>query len=377
MPMRHKRARAKSGPSAGERVREKVAGKLKRDPVEDLRAEIAPRAHGDGTVVVGPFTGEVGFELLYWIPFIRWVVREFPGLRGRLIVVSRGGSRYWWSSVLDFDFEYVDILSLFEPPEYVARKGADKQRRGVSEFDEEIIGRVIESHALPPQTQLLHPSVFFDFYYRARKGSPNAFVQALHREDGHVEGLAAIYSPLPAPDRSGPVAEVLPDEYVAVRFYSRESFPGTPENRRFAAEVIDGLSRRLPVVLLDNQLTLDEHGDFEESRRDNVVTLDHLMTPVNNLQLQTVALAHARAYVGTYGGLSYLAPFLGVSSLGFSSLLAGAHVWHLALAQRLFDGEGWGSLVTLRPKDMPLLELVGGSLPLNTILADASAASSS
>ena len=26
-------------------------------------------------VIVGPWTGEVGFELIYWVPFVRWVVR--------------------------------------------------------------------------------------------------------------------------------------------------------------------------------------------------------------------------------------------------------------------------------------------------------------
>src|SRR5262249_27449977 len=157
-------------------------------------------------VVVGPFTGEVGFELLYWIPMLRWVVRELPELRGRLLIVSRGGSRYWWDSVFDFDFDYVDILALFEPAEYVARKGSDKQRRGVSEFDEEILARVRESHSFAPDVKVLHPSVLFNFYYAARKGAQNAFSQAIQHNDGRAEGLAAIYSPLPAPPRQGAVA---------------------------------------------------------------------------------------------------------------------------------------------------------------------------
>lgn len=339
-------------------MREKVAEKLKRDPAAELRDELVPLASGSDQVIVGPFTGEVGFELMYWIPLLRWVLREFPQLSGRLIVVSRGGSEYWWRSVFDFDFEYVDILAWFEPSEYVARKGSDKQRHGVSEFDHEILRRVRESHGLPPEAKVLHPSLFFDFYYRARKRAPNAFSEAVRHRDGWAEGLAAIYSPLPAPPRTGPVAELLPDEYLAVRFYSRDSHPDTLENRRFAATMVESLARRIPVVLLDNQLTLDEHGDFEEARLENIITIDELMTPTNNLFVQSVVLAHARAYVGTYGGLSYLAPFLAVPSIGFSSLPSRFHVWHLALAQRLFDGAGWGTLVTLRPEDVPVLDLV-------------------
>ena len=29
-------------------------------------------------VIVGPWTGEVGFELIYWVPFVRWVVADLP-----------------------------------------------------------------------------------------------------------------------------------------------------------------------------------------------------------------------------------------------------------------------------------------------------------
>src|SRR5262245_38172770 len=27
-------------------------------------------------VIIGPWTGEVGFELLYWVPFVRWAVER-------------------------------------------------------------------------------------------------------------------------------------------------------------------------------------------------------------------------------------------------------------------------------------------------------------
>ena len=43
------------------------------------------------------------------------------------------------------------------------------------------------------------------------------------------------------------------------------------------------------------------------------------MTPRNNLAVQTKVISGARAFIGTYGGLSYLAPFYGVNSLAFYS----------------------------------------------------------
>ena len=43
------------------------------------------------------------------------------------------------------------------------------------------------------------------------------------------------------------------------------------------------------------------------------------MTPADNLAVQTRAIAAARTLVGTYGGFSYLGPYLGVDSFAFYS----------------------------------------------------------
>ena len=59
-------------------------------------------------VIVGPWTGEVGFELLYWIPFLQWVRETFPIDPARLIVVSRGGVASWYGHVAS---DYEDIFT--------------------------------------------------------------------------------------------------------------------------------------------------------------------------------------------------------------------------------------------------------------------------
>ncbi len=55
------------------------------------------------------------------------------------------------------------------------------------------------------------------------------------------------------------------------------------------------------------------------------------MTPERNLAVQTAVIARARAFVGTYGGYSYLAPFCGVRCAG---VLFGAHVQGASPARR-------------------------------------------
>src|SRR4051812_27014447 len=92
--LRNARAAAKQKAT---RARDLPGGRVELLELE-LRDEIARLAKSRGPVLVGPFTGEVGFELLYWLPLVRWAVREFPALEGRLVVISRGGVSHWWQS---------------------------------------------------------------------------------------------------------------------------------------------------------------------------------------------------------------------------------------------------------------------------------------
>jgi hypothetical protein len=338
-------------------VAESMPSRAKRPPgakllplVQGLREEVKRLAKRGGPVLVGPFTGEVGFELLYWIPLVRWAVREFPSLQGRLVVVSRGGVAHWWQSFLDAD--YIDIFSVCEPEEYLVGKGPDKQRSR-REFDNEILDRV-RARLRIDRAEVFHPSLLFDFYYQARRAASDVFVKRLSGRPDGADGLAAVYEPIPKPELPAELDELLPDEFVATRFYFRDSFPDSPDNRRFAVETVTALCRSHHVVVLNNGMQLDDHSDVDHLP-DAVIRLDHLMTPSNNLAIQTAALSRARALVGTYGGLAYLAPLLQVPAIGFSSAAEEAAPWHLALARAIFGGPAFAPLVTLTPGELAVL----------------------
>jgi hypothetical protein len=322
--------------------------------LDRVRDEVQRAADAGAPVLVGPFTSEVGFELLYWIPMLRWAVREFPALRGRLIVISRGGTQEWLQGL---DASYVDVFSLMTPEELVRRRESLKQRE-VTSFELEIYAEVRERLGVPDAVTL-HPGVLFNLYYRVLKLQRHGFAQSVRRtEQGEITGLLADFAPLTPPDDLGPLGDLLPEEYVAVRFYARPSLPANEENTRFVRAVVSGLARDRPVVLLNNGLELDDHSDLELTDNANVIDLRSLMTPENNLGVQTIALSRAQAFIGTYGGLAYLAPHFGVPVLAFSSQPEHTHPWHTDLAQRVFSGPPWGNLVVLRPSDLELIDLV-------------------
>jgi hypothetical protein len=87
-----------------------------------------------------------------------------------------------------------------------------------------------------------------------------------------------------------------------------------------------------------------------------VLTITAHMSPERNLAVQTAVIARARAFVGTYGGYSYLAPFCGVSSLAFYSERS-FKVHHLHVAQQIFSKLGGPSLVPLDVAVAPLVRL--------------------
>jgi hypothetical protein len=226
----------------------------------------------------------------------------------------------------------------------------------MAEFEERVCEAVKRKLGFA-EAAVLHPSVLYQAYFRFLKVNQLAYPKSVTRGQEGVEGLTSVYQPIEVPD-PGPLSDLLPDDYVAVRFYSSVPFPDAPESRSFASAVIEALSRRTNVVLLGHRFDLDEHRDVQGELPSGVINVDHVLRPENNLALQTVIVGRAKAFVGTYGGFAYLAPFLGVPSLSFSIKREKTHAWHYELAQQVFEGPEWGDFTAMRHTDLPLVQLV-------------------
>src|SRR4030095_11576513 len=266
-----------------------------------------------------------GYELLYWIPFLNWALKEFGLEKRRLIIVSRGGARFWYTHISS---EYVDVFDLFTLDEYREanelrwdKAGHQKQYR-IEKMDRDIVERVKQKCGLDV-VEMLPPGPMYRllrFFWFEKAG-----VGVLKQ---HTE-----YKPLERVVR-GAALKDLPRDYVAVRFYFRPSFPDTPENRRFAADIVRAISRDVPVVLLNTGLKFDDHDDLNVPGM-GIHHVDRLMTPERNLEGQTEIVSNARAFVGTYGGLAYLATFYGVPSVAFYSTQAELLPSHMDVWWRL------------------------------------------
>jgi hypothetical protein len=304
-----------------------------------LARRIEEMLRHDRPVIVGPWTGEVGFELLYWVPFVRHIVTTYAIPSERLIVVSRGGVAPWYRGLAA---RYTDVFSFFSPDAFRAATEQKKKQRRVGAFDADVVRRVASGQGLG-RVDLLHPGMMYRLFMPFWKELASV---------ARVEQYAQ-YARLEA--GSDPALAKLPSEYVAARFYFSECFPDTPANRAFVESTIDTISRQVPVVLLNTPFAVDEHRDADATGG-RVFTVGGDMAPERNLAIQTAVIGRARAFVGTYGGYSYLAPFCGVSALAFYSETT-FKAYHLHLAQRVFDRLGGASLVPLDVATSSLVRL--------------------
>lgn len=256
-------------------------------------------AEGTEAIVVGPWLGEVGFELLYWIPFLTWAVERHPSLAERFHIISRGGAAPWYANI---SRRYVDVFELASPEEVRTRRGKRSKQVGVTAFEQELLKGATERLGLDAAVWL-HPEVM----YRCLIGLAQSQATTAFRR-------IAAHRRLAPPSSTGGQ-----DDHTAVRFYASAPFPNEPANREFAAELVRRLAKRGDVVLLDTGLALDDHHDLPSAAGPGVTTIAGRFTPANNLAIQTEVIAGARAFVGTYGGLSYLPPLYGVPSFTFYS----------------------------------------------------------
>ena len=305
-----------------------------------IRRRIKRLAEGTRPVLVGPWSGEVGFELLYWIPFVTWALGEAGVTPDRLVIVSRGGPRSWYAHL---GGRYVDLLSSMSTEDFRSRTEAQKKQREVGAFDRDALRRVVAAANLD-RPAVLHPGLM----YRLFRPFWNQEA-TVHRIDDYTRYERVHASPTPE------LCSRLPSEYVAVRFYFSSSFPDTPDNRAFAESTIRGLAASTHVVLLGPGFRVDDHRDFAPGASSRIHVVNDLMTPDRNLDVQTAVIAGARAFVGTYGGYAYLAPFCNVPAIAFYANRDGFHHYHLEVADRVFRRMNTASLVALDVRDAALL----------------------
>ena len=299
--------------------------------------EIAAVARGREPILIGPWLAEVGYEALYWVPFVRWFVHVHRVPATRLTVMSRGGTAPWYGALAG---RYVELFDFFTPKELAIRNEARRletesggqKQSALSSFDVEIMARAAREHGIP-RFKVLHPSLMFRLFNQFWLG--NQAPDFLWRHTTHatfsVDGASGLD---------------LPDRYVAAKLYTGRALPDTAAVMRNLRRIIERVARKQSVVLLETGFTADDHRDHALGDLSNVHRLDHQLTPSTNLATQTQVIAGADQFIGTCGGLAWLAPLLGVPTV---ALYADDYLLttHLAVARHVYHAVDAAEFSTL------------------------------
>jgi len=301
-----------------------------------------------GAVIVGPWTGEVGFELLYWVPFVRWALRRFRIAPERVTIVSRGGTASWYGVE---GAGYLDVFDLVSPDEFRASTtGETKKQRTAGAFDRRLLRLAARARRAANSAgdaghdiSLLHPALMYTLFMPYWK----------QQESVARVTDAAEFARVTPPDVPALRAR-LPRDYVAARFYFSDCFPDTDTNRAVVGALMQSLSAEVPVVLLGPGIRVDDHQDVTTAVAGRLIAIEDLMRPADNLAVQTAAIAGARAFIGTYGGFSYLAPLCGVPTVAVYSV-SNYFAHHLEMARVMFDQVGAAPFTSVDVAALPML----------------------
>lgn len=265
-------------------------------------------------LLVGPWHSELGFEALYWEPFLAWLLDGIP--KDRIYAITRGGAPFYRQAVDLFDFMTPEQLRA-ETFLSAQQQSSLKQYRW-HRWERDLVSRVTRQIGLSSPI-VVHPSWMYQLFDPVWKDRA-----PLSRVFDHT-----LYRPLAKPER----VEGLPPTYYAVKFYARPTFQMSPQLRLMVERIVDGLLARAPVVCL-NSSSYDDHMDLPLTPRPGLFALGPT-SPAENLKAQMAALAHACGFIGPYGGVQQAALRYGVPSMGLYGQWSGTMMAHRFISESL------------------------------------------
>lgn len=299
----------------------------------------------DWPILVGPWRGEVGFEVLYWIPWLEKL--KAHGIDpARLIPISRGGAAVWYNTP-----QGLELYAMRTPQQVRVQRRIDffdtkvQKQITVGAFDQQVLNDAADTLKLGRKYHVLHPAWMYHClapFWTGRRG-------------GWWLIKRAKFPGLPVP--ALPQAMRLPEAFVACRFYGRETWPWADKAVRQATEaILLKMAAQHPVVLLNNDTNADEHADLPLPKHPNLIHLSDLveMRPETNLAVQSAVLRRAQGFVGPYGGLAQLALRVGCQTVSFYRHWGGTAMTHLHLSQILATQYNVG-FDCIRLQDVPKL----------------------
>lgn len=273
----------------------------------------------NSVIFLGPWLGEVGPELQYWIPFIQNLLKRDLFKRQKIIAVSRGGVDVWYANITS---NYIDLFDHLSPGEYQKIRSEvlkNSQKQVNIHPMEKLLIEKIAKHEKITSYHLIHPSFMW-----------KTIVRWLQEKITLEKMLYTLdYQPITSinPQYKNYIDSLkLPKQYFVVRFYTNSVFKVTYGVIAELNELIYMISRTKPVILLQTNYNLDDHKTIKLSTINNVIKLESKLPARINLGIQTELVRRSEGFIGTNGGFSLLPGMLGKPVLSFTTGERGKYI---------------------------------------------------
>lgn len=310
-------------------------------------------------IFLGPWTSEMGFEVLYWLPYLEHL-RHTHGLdRHRLIAVTRGGAGVWYNVG-----HTVELYDYAPPGDFrlsalaAQRDQASIKQLGLTTWEKKLLALIAERLGVR-RYHVLHPSMM----YRTLDPWWGPQTMGMGEAMQHLR-MTQIPTPL------APIGLALPEQFVVVRWYQRATWPLREDLLDWTHAMVREIAKLMPVVILRASAYYDDHVDFPAPTGDNI-TVVQAEPWRENLAVQSAVLKRAKAYIGTWGGMAQLAVRLGVPTAAFYDRWHSCSYAHKVLTEWLGLQTGTPVFVgrphdaefvrTILPKELALPEIPRGS----------------
>ena len=256
--------------------------------------------------LIGPFTEEIGFEVLYWIPFLHKLFEARPNCD--LIIFSRGGVSSWYKDLPNKTLKYIDVYDFISPEEFRIKKLARKQHKltEIDRLDKEL---VIRSGV--PRT-VIHPSLMY-------LGLMDWFSGNISELE--LDSILNFEFVQPRPTGNLSLTKrninIRSRKYICLKLYNGPALTIDRRESEFFTTLLNWLdSIGIDVVNLELGIALDDHSypNFLNQRQ----ALLNIEIK-KNLDVQTKLIKSSLGVISSYGGFAHLAAMLGVPSIAFSN----------------------------------------------------------
>ena len=278
-------------------------------------------------ILLGPFRSEVGFELLYWIPFLCYLREVYHIPADRLIAIGRGGSASWYrtAGVADL-YEFMPVEAVRTHAIKTSQQTGSIKQHADEGWERHVCALAAASMGIG-KYHVLSPTWMYQLLAPWWEGNePLSFLNAYTRQPKQLS----------APPLDPTIK--LPKRFIAMRWYARATWPLKEDLTLWTRKLTEAVASRIPVVLIDAGFQADDHADVNLGTIPNAMRLSDLaphMTPLNNLAIQSSVIQRAQAYIGTYGGMAQGAMRWGIPTVALYTEFGHTAPAHLTLTQHL------------------------------------------